>query len=899
MPTIRVLYSNIQSFSPKELLISNYIENNYIDLALFVETKLKASKKIMFKNWSTFQLQGQLITNYPRGGCLVLGNPKLQLIKENSPKINYSLNECVHFSIPIPSKHTRLHFFLVYIHPTLKIEENILTMAAKYEYAIIIGDFNVNANKLKQIRNFLSASNFTQCSTGPTFLMPANKDSTPDLILCSSEVKQLIGDITLSPDLCSDHLSLDFPLKLDITLPNIEPSNARNINKCNTELLNSMMLIFVDSNPVITNETISKFLKTLSDNATSLSPIIKQHKTKLNTLPPFIISMIKRKRRLYRDYKQILDPTIKTQINKFSNHIKTLINQYRAYNWISVCQEINDLEGKQFWEKIKRLSRYKSREQASDIIANNIRYASKTEKCQIFADHFEEAYTSVNNLNFDNQQLQHVNNWYNNFFNSKPKHKIKPKSIDVEEYWDAVNQGKNSCAGNDFINRRIVRALKDPIHEYIRKIFNFILENNYFPPEWKSGLICVIPKPNQDHSLPSSYRPITLLPVLGKTLEQIMKTRLLKEIENRIPDLQFGFMKGKSTILPLTILANNVHANRAAGLFSVALFLDINKAFDTVWHKGLLYKLFLAGCSSYMLKLIRSFLENRSLQISIDRSLSRNFVPLQGVPQGSPLSPILYNLFCSDIDSAIHQTDSNYVLQYADDTAIVIHEKSLKKAMESLQERIVALEKWFNNWRIQPNPSKSQLILFNHRLTDTSPTISMCGITIQPQPTAKYLGITLDNKLNFRIHATLSKKRATQRARYFRSLSYGTKGINLQSKVLIYKLICRPLLEYGSMLFWNAKKCCVRPLFTAERICLRSITKIRNPRNPLHNPSNQLLYEKCKLRPLEERFILLLNKFVDKPMTKKISMFLTKPPNTRRTAHPSLFFSSLIEQHTE
>lgn len=145
---IKILYNNINGYAKRKHLLFNYVQNENIDCVLLVETKTKTSTSTTYKDWKTINQQGNQITNYPRGGSIVQGESKLNIKKENPPRINNPLNECIHFSIPF--KNDKLHVFLIYIHPASKMEETIFIKASLYKYSIVIGDWNFNKRKNKQ-----------------------------------------------------------------------------------------------------------------------------------------------------------------------------------------------------------------------------------------------------------------------------------------------------------------------------------------------------------------------------------------------------------------------------------------------------------------------------------------------------------------------------------------------------------------------------------------------------------------------------------------------------------------------------------------------------------------------------------------------------------------------------
>jgi hypothetical protein len=199
--------------------------------------------------------------------------------------------------------------------------------------------------------------------------------------------------------------------------------------------------------------------------------------------------------------------------------------------------------------------------------------------------------------------------------------------------------------------------------------------------------------------------------VLGKNFELIIKMKL-EVTANNIPNYQFGFKENHS---PVNYLVNNVQENKKVGKKSAALFLDINKAFDSIWHKGLLYKLFKLNCPKYLVSIVKNYLEDRTLSVRINNHVSEEFKPEQGVPRGSPLAPILYNIYCHDIYNFRHKEGNYlnsqlYILQYADDTVLISHSNNLVNTTEQLESLVEPTVRWFRRWRLKPNPKKSQLL---------------------------------------------------------------------------------------------------------------------------------------------------------------------------------------------
>lgn len=892
MTCIKLLYANINSYHPKSHLIGNYITENHIRCAMFVETKLKSS--ITFRNWTSIQKHGNIINRGVRGGALAMGHPMIQLGKSNPPAINSPSNNALHFCITIGSN--LIHVFLIYIHPFSKIEESIFNMASLHDNCLIIGDFNPNPTKKKHIRQFLNMSNFVQITTSPTYVMEHNPNSTPDLLFCTRNIRNLITQVEVVPDLCSDHLSILIHVNSTSKVPKPIPMVTKNYNLCNVKTVNSAMKDYIEKNPTITVDTISTFNKRLKESIDKASPSITAKHYNF-PLPPFIIRLIKEKRRLYRDFRVYEVPELKKQFNELNKKIQKLVKQYRTEKYMEACDTINLCKGKNYWHEVRKLSRYQKTPGTEELVdPTDGRVHSNPEKIvNIHADYLEGVYTFTEDVSFCPHSKNIIDDWYESAF-LKPFETPEDALMSEEEYFCLLGQGSNTVPGYDNVTRKLLRSLDLYIHNFIREIINFCLTSQHFPHDWKTSIIICIPKKDSSLSDPANYRPISLLPVIGKIFETHLKNKLMSAVSEKIPPYQFGFQSGKSTSHPLTILVSNFQAARHEKLKSAAVFLDVRKAFDSVWHKGLLFKLHKLKTPYYLLNLLKQFLSNRSSMVKFKNHFSHCFSAQQGLPQGSPISPSLYNLFCHDVYND-HPDAFNltaYALLYADDTALVSHSRDVASSIRKLQTLVNETESWFRKWRILINPTKTQFFIPFLPLSAPSPTIIIQSTAISVTPTCNYLGITLDRTLKFFTHATKVKMKVNIRAKHFKSLSFGGRGISTSCASHIYKTICRPIIEYGAILLNDAPRKTKYHLEVAERSALRSITRIRNPRNPLFNPSNQLLYQLTDILPIDTRLQRLSDKYFINLPIKALQHMLISPPILHPINNPTFLFQKLL-----
>jgi hypothetical protein len=226
--------------------------------------------------------------------------------------------------------------------------------------------------------------------------------------------------------------------------------------------------------------------------------------------------------------------------------------------------------------------------------------------------------------------------------------------------------------GPDKIPNTALKLLPDKAVVALTAIINASLRFCHFPSRWKSANVIFIPKPGKDLLFPQNYHPNSLLSNVGKVLEKVILTRLVRATnENHVlPDEQFGFRPKHSTadqLIHVTeFISQGINQNKSTG----SIFLDVAKAFDTVWHDGLVYKLHTAGVSLAMVKLLNSFLEDRKFHAKIGNVLSAVREIEAGVPQGSVLSPTLYAIFTADIPKNRRNKDRTVRRRHRDPHAL-------------------------------------------------------------------------------------------------------------------------------------------------------------------------------------------------------------------------------------
>ena len=357
------------------------------------------------------------------------------------------------------------------------------------------------------------------------------------------------------------------------------------------------------------------------------------------------------------------------------------------------------------------------------------------------------------------------------------------------------------------------------------QIFNYFWSTE-LPPQWKSSIVIPILKPGKPSTNPSSYRPIALTNCLCKLMERLVTLRLHTYLEsnNILNPFQGGFRKGHSTLDSLCHFEDSIRSNLIQGNTTLAIFLDITQAFDSVWHPGLLRRLQDIGLEGNLPYFISNFLHGRSISVRLRQGATSSAHPTScGVPQGSVISPVLFLLMINDI---IHPCPpSIHYSLYADDCAIWTSDHSPDVCLTRIQAVLNSIEAWSSHTGLALSPSKSKAMFFSRRrnLPLTTP------LTLSSYPLAyvsqfRFLGLLFDSHLTWRPHCVALRERCSKDLRLLRIVSSRGWGADSTSLRSLYISLTRSKLQYGSLLFHTAARTTLEILdriqYAAARIIL-------------------------------------------------------------------------------
>ena len=324
---------------------------------------------------------------------------------------------------------------------------------------------------------------------------------------------------------------------------------------------------------------------------------------------------------------------------------------------------------------------------------------------------------------------------------------------------------------------------------------------------------------NQDVN---NYRPISLLSNIDKIFEKLVYSRLMSFLSkhNVISNSQFGFRKNHSTKLALISITEEIRRALDSGKFACGVFIDLEKAFDTVDHNIILKKLDLYGIRGIANSWFKSYLSNRVQYVSYSGARSNIENITSGVPQGSVLGPLLFLIYINDLCNSIKHSSTSL---FADGTSIIYEDSALKSIEHYVNLDLDSLSNWLSANRISLNVAKSKIIIFRncHKTILHNLNFKINNKSLILSQSVKYLGITLDHFLNWNLNTkNLCSKLASANGAIFRLCYYVPRSTLIQ----VYYALFFSHLNYACQIWGQASSTNLNRIFILQKKCMRLIT---------------------------------------------------------------------------
>lgn len=792
------------------------------DIICLQETKL-SSEDFKIRKFTKYHHinQNNLIAS---GGASIF-------VKDQLPQREIKLNTNLQAKAVRVSTHKAVTYCSVYLPPGDKVSLGQLKDLHNQlpPPFLILGDFNAHSplwgnqtqdTRGKVVEDFLFQTNTCILNDStPTYLIPSSlKTTSVDLTLCSPDLASELNWAVLDDTHGSDH----FPIKIQAETPQTSTSpNFFNFKKASWSSFSEECKTNLNSNSDC--KTVESFSETLlnisNQNIPRLSSKPRKNKSWFNDACRRAVEIKRNKLRKAQKngtYENIRDFKIaQAQSRKTCREAKK--NSFRSY----ISKINNKTPMSKIWKIIKKMK---------GTYKESVKHIEKSDGN--FAETAKDVANEIGNAFSKNSSPSNYNKTFlkNKSVEEKKRldfssnlEEVYNKDFSMDELKACIADLSLTAPGPDEIHNSLLQHLPHESVCLLLDIFNSIWREKNFPETWRKATVIPIPKPGKDHTNPTNYRPIALTSCLCKLIEKLVNQRLVWFLEKngKLSKFQSGYRKNRSTLDQLVRLETFIRNAFIRGEHVTVVFFDIEKAFDTTWKRGILRDLHNMGLRGNLPEFISNFLDHRSFQVKVGSELSDFFPQEEGVPQGSILSPILFEIKINSIMDTLNKDTENSL--YVDDFMMAYASKARIDCTERhLQLQLTKLEKWANENGFKFSPQKTQAVHFCNKTSCVrDPELTLYGKRIEVKNEARFLGVIFDKKLSFLPHIKDLKLRCQKALNAFKIFCSPEWGGDTDILLQLYRSLIRSKLDYACQVYGSARKSYIKSLNPIQNQGLR------------------------------------------------------------------------------
>jgi ribonuclease HI/exonuclease III len=573
------------------------------------------------------------------------------------------------------------------------------------------------------------------------------------------------------------------------------------------------------------------------------------------------------KKRMFKQWLKNKSETNHIEMKRYKLICNRVIAQAKKQHWMEFCEkEISDSKDMfKVWDKIKELKNGYHLQTYPVKLESSV-FPTNLNKSEAFLNMFSQNSMSQN---LDSEALTYRTAEEQKISYSDPivnnEHYLNAM-FTFDEFYEILQSfsSNNSAVGSDGISYQLLYNLPNKWKQLLFSFFQKCWIDESLPTAWKESIIVPILKQGKPRSALDSYRPVALTSHVSKLFEKIVQRRLIHFCDKNdiIPIEQAGFRRGRCTVDHLVKLTCHIKKQFAHRKSTLATFFDIKKAYDQVWHARLLYKLKNIGLSGYIYSYIKNFLSNRLIRTRVGKVYSSFSKIDMGIPQGSVIAPLLFNILIFDLPKALSKNTN--VVQYADDIAIWINtslrknsKKRVVKYVETLyQAEIDRVNLFMIENGLRLSSEKTCLMLFNNGQNPKClPQFELNGMSLQYETIVKFLGVYLSPKLNWKYHINHIISKARKRLNFFKLITSHTWSHDTKNLLHLAISLVRSKLIYGQEVYFSASKSLLKQIQSIDSKAIKLALGV-----PVHTNTINT-YKEVGVLPLSNQRMLAVSKY--------------------------------------
>ena len=515
-----------------------------------------------------------------------------------------------------------------------------------------------------------------------------------------------------------------------------------------------------------------------------------------------LLTSLKKQQRLYKHSLMVKTPAARNKYTHYRNLLKRLIRRSKYKYLHDKCTEYRQ-DSRKLWTLINKII---GKENNKTHVIESIKSANilRTDPYNI-TNTFNEFFSTVGMTYAERQTVTPTETSLNigNIDNNPKTLFLNPCT--PEEIGRIIHQlPHKTSSGHDNISNVLLKKLKGCLTHPLSIIFNQSMETGKFPETMKKADVIPLYKSKDDQEC-TNYRPISLLLTISKLLEKVIYTRTYNFLTNsdQFYTSQYGFRQGHSCENAVSELVAEIMKSKQEGLYTLSMFLDLSKAFDTLDHDVLIRKLERYGIRGKANEWFKDYLTNRKMRTKcvVASTGKMEFSEYQtityGTPQGSCLGPLIFIIFTNDLHKQLQYSKS---LLFADDTTLYKSHRNLNYLTWCIEEDMNKLTDWFRINKLTLNLDKTVCILFQKPKETKHIVINIDNQTIKNTSGTKFLGLWIDEHLSWNTHIQKLHLKLTRNTNL---LKLNQNMMPTMTKKLIYHSHIGGHLQYGLLLWGN------------------------------------------------------------------------------------------------